>query len=94
MVCLQGHDQITQAVPIGQLSESHYRKLVPAGKILDIAITVVFDRKAIKYTFGQNTDDLRENILTLIHTYLILSMENKVNSNRHAVKQSSTPRET
>ena len=38
---LGGQDHIPEALPIGQLAEHQYRKLVPTGEVLHISVAVV-----------------------------------------------------
>ena len=44
----QRYDQVTQALAIGQLAEHQDEQLVPARKVLDILVTVVFADKVVE----------------------------------------------
>ena len=48
LVSLQCNDNITQALTITKLSEHECHELIPAGEVLDIAITTILANKIIE----------------------------------------------
>jgi hypothetical protein len=43
-------NQVTEAVPGCQLAKDHTEKLVPAGKMLDVFVAIMFGYHAVKNT--------------------------------------------
>ncbi len=41
-VCFHSHNQISEALSIGQLTEHHRKQLIPAGIAFDILVAIVF----------------------------------------------------
>ena len=64
---IQGYHQIPKAITIGQLPENHAEQLVPAGKMLNVFITIVLVNHPVKNSLGQELYDLCENIFPLVH---------------------------
>ncbi len=62
---------IAEALAVGQLSESHGEKLVPAGKAFDFMAAVITDDAATELMDGQEIDKLDENGFTDIHRPLL-----------------------
>jgi hypothetical protein len=79
--------QISKAVSIAQLSEYHAEKLVPACKMLDPFIALVFAYTTIKYPGRQKSSNLRKDVFALIHNLSDLQQVIKLAiSNRHRSK--------
>ncbi|WP_460198068.1 hypothetical protein [Segatella asaccharophila] len=70
-------DQVTEAVTIAQLSEHHYKQLIPASKMLYVFITFVFHYNSVENSLRQELYKLREYIFSGVHRITDLFMIRK-----------------
>ena len=66
-VCSNGHRKVPKALSLAELTKHQYQKLIPAGKRLYIAVTIVFCNKSIELASVQKGSNLRENVFDAIH---------------------------
>jgi hypothetical protein len=59
---------VAQALPVGQLGESHAQKLVPAGETLKFVVAIVALHAETKILRGKKVHQLREDRFAGIHT--------------------------
>ncbi len=64
---LKNHNQITQALTIGELSEHHGQELIPASEMLDILVTTIGLSNTVKLASIEKSHSLGKYILVLIH---------------------------
>ena len=62
---------VAQALPAGELSESHSQKLIEAGKKMDPVIALILCHTAMKFVLGQEIQELSKNDSTLVHWPLL-----------------------
>ena len=62
---------IAEAVPIGQLSESHAEKLIEAGEVPDAIVSFVLADAAVEIAPRQGVHELREEILLRVHNQVL-----------------------
>ena len=78
---LQKHNQITKALTITQLTEHHCKQLIPAGKMLHVAITIILANVVVKLSSVQKSSKLSKNVFVLEHSsqlYLAAKLQNQV----------------
>ena len=86
---LSCQDNITKTFTVGKLTEHQDCKLVPAGKLLDITIPIVFVCKSEEYILIDEVLKLREHVFSFMHMPFYISLA-KIISNRRATKISVT----
>ena len=59
---LQGHNQVTQALTITELSEHQSKELIPTSKMLDVAIPIVLVNKVTELVAIQKLYQLSEDV--------------------------------
>jgi hypothetical protein len=59
---LQGHNQVTQALTITELSEHQSKELIPASEMLDIVIPIVLVNKVTELVAIQKLYQLSEDV--------------------------------
>ena len=62
----KSHYQVSKALTIAQLPEHQCEKLVPAGEMFDILVTIIFSSQTIKLATIEKRGKLREHELVLI----------------------------
>jgi hypothetical protein len=62
---------IAEALPVGQLSEGHSQKLVPAGKAFDLTVAAVADNAATELRTRQEIDELDKDGFANVHGPLL-----------------------
>ena len=45
---LKSHNQVSKTLTVTELTEHQRKKLVPAGEVLDILVTIIFDSEIIE----------------------------------------------
>ena len=63
----KSHYQVSQALTVTELPEHQCGQLVPAGKMFDILVTIIFGSQTIKLATIEKRGKLREHELVLIH---------------------------
>ena len=82
----EGHYQVSQALTVTELSEHQSKELIPAGKMLDITVTVILVNKTAELVIVQKLYQLSEYIFVLVHLTANLIGCKITNSNRRAFK--------
>ena len=82
----KSHYHVSQAFTVTELSEHQSKKLVPAGEMLDITVTVILVNKTAELVIVQKLYQLSEYIFVLVHLTVNLIGCKITNSNRRAFK--------
>ena len=82
----KSHYHVSQALTVAELSEHQSKKLVPAGEMLDITVTVILVNKTAELVIVQKLYQLGEYIFVLVHLTVNLIGCKITNSNRRALK--------
>jgi hypothetical protein len=69
-VCLQTQTNVTQRFQSSQLTEKQLHKLIPAIQFTDVTVALVVLNALLKLVLIHKLKQLRENILTIIHTFV------------------------
>ena len=83
---LKSHYHVSQALTVAELSEHQSKKLVPAGEMLDITVTVILVNKTAELVIVQKLYQLSEYIFVLVHLTVNLIGCKITISNRRAFK--------
>src|ERR1022692_2828361 len=62
---------VAQALAISQLGKSHGEKLLPAGKLLGVAVAAITGHRAAEIAVGEKADELREDALAVVHPSML-----------------------
>ena len=73
IVCLNGDNQVTQALAIAQLTKHQRKELVPTCEVLHIFVTSIFTNEIVEVIPIKECYQLSEDVLVLIHMQTILA---------------------
>ena len=69
--CAQACLDVAQTLAVSQLGKGHSKKLLPAGKLLDVTVALIASHASAKIAIGEKADQLREDALALIHPSML-----------------------
>ena len=81
----KSHYQVSQDLTVTELSEHQSKKLIPAGVMLDIMVSIVLVNKTAELVIVQKLYQLGEYIFVFVHLAVNLSGCKIANSNRRAL---------
>lgn len=67
IVCLNGDNHIAQILSVAELAEHQSHKLVLAGEMLDIHISIILVNKVAELVIANKLQQLRENVFVFVH---------------------------
>ena len=78
MVSFKAKNQISHAIPRGELTENHAKHLLPAGKGPDIFVSFMLIYDAIEDSKRKKICKLSEDVFALIHGLLLISKQKSI----------------